>query len=182
MGVRYLFLGVLLGVLASAVAVAAGVALLARRPLPELPAPSPGPVGDIAIVVQEGYLGKLATELAHEQEPMIQQVVVDVQPEGRVDMILAVQITVLGRALDLQVRLITAVRVDDAHLRFDVQKIEFAGLNIPLDLLPESLRTTLETTVVDVNERANRMLGDSGLVPVGVSTDASSITVSLRSE
>ena len=180
MKVKYFLLGVLGGVIASAVVLVAAVAVLVGRSVPELPKAAPAPAGDIAVTVQEGYLGRLATELARKQEPMIQQVVVDVQPGARVDMTLGLKVTVLGQTLDLQVRLINAVRVEDAHLRFDVQKIEFAGLNIPLDLLPQSLRTTLETTVANVNERANRMLSESGLVPLGVSTDSSSITISLR--
>jgi len=177
---RYFLLGVLCGAIASVVLAVAVVAILASRPLPELPKVTPAPAGDIEVSIQESYLGALATQLVREQEPMVQQVVVDVLPDSRVDMYLGVQVTVLGQKLDLQVQLINAVRVEDARLRFYVQKIELAGLNIPLDLLPQSLRTTLETTVADVSDRANRMLQDTGLVPLGVTTDDSTIAVSLR--
>ena len=182
MRVKYCILGVLVGVIASAVVLAVAIAMLASRPVPELPQEASVPTGDITVSVQEGYLGKLATQLAREQEPMIQTVVVDVQPGARVDMILGLKVTVLGQTLDLQARLINAVRVDDARLRFELQKIEFAGLDIPLDLLPQSLRATLVTTVADVNDRANRMLTENGLVPLGVTTDDSSIAISLRAE
>ena len=180
MGAKYFLSGLVCGVIAAAVLAAVAVFALVSRPVPELPEAGPAPTGDIAVSVQERYLGTLATELVREQEPMIRQVAVDIQPDARVDMTLGLQVSVLGKALDLQVQLINTVRVDDARLRFDVQKIEFAGLDIPLDLLPKSLRTTLETTVADVNDRANRMLEEGGLVPVGVTTDSSSITISLQ--
>jgi hypothetical protein len=180
MRARYFILGVLAGVVASAVVLAAVIAMWVSRPVPELPQAASPPTGDVTVLIQESYLGRVATELAREQEPMIQTVVVDVQPGARVDMTLGLQVTVLGQTLDLQARLINAVRVEDARLRFDLQKIEFAGLDIPLDLLPQSLRTTLETTVADANDQANRMLADTGLLPLGVTTDDSSIAVSLR--
>lgn len=182
MRLKYFLLGLLGGVIVSAVVSVAAVVLLVSRPVPELPKAASASSGDITVSVQEGYLSRIATELAREQEPMIQQVVVDVQPGARVDMTLGVQVTVLGKTLDLQVRLINAVRVADGHLGFDVQKIEFAGLNLPLDLLPQSLRATLETTVADVNDQANRMLEETGLVPLDVTTDGSNITISLRAQ
>ena len=180
MSVKYFILGVIVGVVGSAVVLAAALAVLGTRPLPAQPQPASPPTGDVTLSIQEGYLGRVATELAREQEPMIQTVVVDVQPGGRVDMTLGLQLTVLGRTLDLQARLVSAVRVADARLWFDLQKIEFAGIDIPLDLLPQSLRTTMETTVADANAQANRMLVDTGLVPLGVTTDDASIAVSLR--
>ena len=180
MGAKHFLLGLLFGVIASVVLAAVVLFILASRPVPELPEAKPAPAGDITVSVQEGYLGTLVAARVREQEPMIQQVAVDVQPDARVDIIIGLQVTILGKALDLQVQLINTVRVEDARLHFDVQKIEFAGLNIPLDLLPQSLRKTLETTVADVNDNANRMLEENGLVPLGVTTDSSSIAVSLR--
>jgi hypothetical protein len=179
---KYCILGVLGGVVASAVVLAAVVAVLVSRPVRGLPQAASPPTGDVTVLIQESYLGRVATELAREQEPMIQTVVVDVQPGARVDMTLGLQVTVLGQTLDLQARLINAVQVEDARLRFDLQKTEFAGLDIPLDSLPQSLSATLQTTITDVNDRANRMLTENGLVPLGVTTDDSSITVSLRAQ
>jgi hypothetical protein len=180
MKVKYFVLGALAGVIASAVMLAAAIALVVSRPVRGLPQTASPPTGDITVMIQEGYLGSLATELAREQEPMIQTVVVDVQPGARVDMTLGLRLTILGQTLDLQARLINTVRVGDARLRFDLQKIEFAGIDIPLDLLPQSLSATLQTTVADVNDRANRMLTENGLVPLGVTTNDSSIAVLLR--
>jgi len=182
MGTKRFLLGVLCGVIATAVLAALAIVVLVSRPVAQLPKAAAAPAGDIAVSVQEGYLGTLATQLAREQEPMIQQVAVDVRPEARVDMTLGIQVTILGQELDLQVQLVNTVRVDDARLRFDVQKVEFAGLDIPLDLLPQSLRTTLEATVADVNARVNQMLEGTGLEPLGVTTDDSSLTISLRAQ
>jgi hypothetical protein len=182
MKLKYFVWGVLAGVVASAVVLAVAFAVLVTRPVPKLPQPASRLTGDLTVSVQESYLGPIATKLAREQEPMIQTVVVDVQPGARVDMILGLQVKILGQALDLQTRLSNAVQVDGARLRFDLQQIRFVGLDIPLDLLPQSLRTTLETTVADVNDQANRMLTENGLVPLSVTTDDSSITVSLRAQ
>jgi hypothetical protein len=180
MKTRNFILGVLVGVIGSAVALVVAIALLAGRPVAKLPQPASAPAGDITVSVQEGYLGQLITEMARKAEPMIQAVVVDVRPNARVDMILGLQMAVLGQKLDLQLRLINSVRVEDARLRFDVQQMELAGLDISLDMLPQSMRTSLQTTVADANNQADRMLTESGLVPLGVVTDDSSITISLR--
>jgi hypothetical protein len=179
---KYFILGVLGGVVASAVVLVAAIAVLVSRPVRGLPQAAPAPTGDVTLSVRESYLGTVATELAREQEPMIQTVVVDVQPGARVDMTLGLQLTVLGQTLDLQARLINAVQVEEARLRFDLQKIEFAGIDMPLDLLAQSLSATLQATIADVNDRANRMLAENGLLPLGVTTDDSSITVSLRAQ
>lgn len=180
MRLRYFLLGAVGGVIATAVVVALGMVVFASRPLPESPQTAANSAADVTVSLQEGYLGELATELARERDPMLQTVVADVQPGGRVNMTLRLGVTILGQTLDLQARLINTVRVDDARLRFDVQTIDFAGLDIPLQLLPQSLRTMLETMVSDVNDRANRMLTPSGLVPVAVTTDDSGIAISLR--
>jgi hypothetical protein len=180
MKAKYFILGMLAGVAASAVVLVLAVAWLGSRPVRQPAQAASSPTGDITVLIQEGYLARMATKLAQEREPMIQSVAVDVQPKARVEMTLGLQVTILGRTLDLQAQLVTAVRVADARLLFDLQNIGFAGIDIPLDLLPQSLRTTLETTVADVNDQANRMLADNGLVPLGVTTDDSSIIVSLR--
>ncbi len=180
MNTRHFLLGVLVGVILSAVVLLAAVALRALRPVAKLPQNTSAAQGDITISVQEGYLGPLITRLAREEEPMIQAVVVDVQPGARVDMILGLEMAILGQKLDLQARLINAVQVQDARLRFDVQKIELAGLDIPLEMLPQSMRKTMETMLVDANDQANRMLVENGLVPLKVATDSSSITITLQ--
>jgi hypothetical protein len=173
-------LGVLGGVLACALVLAAAFAVLVSRPVPELPQAASPRAGDVTILIQESYLGRMATELAREQDPMIGTVLVDVQPAEQVDMTVGLQVKVLAQTLDLQARLMSAVRIDNGSLRFDLQQIGFSGLDIPLDVLPGSLQATLEKMVADVNDRANAMLTENGLVPLGVTTDDSSITVSLR--
>lgn len=180
MRLRYFLLGAVGGMIATAVVLALAMVILASRPLPEPPQAAANAAADVTVSLQEGYLGELATELARERDPMLQTVIADVQPGGRVDMTLGLRVTIFGQTLDLQARLINTVRIDDARLRLDVQTIDFAGLDIPLELLPQSLRTTLETMVANVNDRANRMLTPSGLVPVAVTTDHSGIAVSLR--
>ena len=173
-------LGVLAGVLLSAVVFVVAVVLLSTRPVAKQPQQVSASAGDITISVQEGYLGQLITGLAREKAPIIQAVVIDVQPGARVDMILGLEMIILGQKLDLQARLINAMQVENARLRFDVQKMELAGLDVPLEMLPQSMRTSLEKMVADANEQANRMLTENGLMPLKVATDDSSITISLR--
>lgn len=182
MNAKSFLLGVLAGVMATTLVVLLGIAALGGRPLSQLVPGALAPTGDITVSVKEVYLGRLATQLAREQEPMIHSVAVDVQPGGRVDMTVGLNVTLLNQTLNLQARLINMMRVDDARLRFDLQRIEFAGLDIPSDLLPGSLRATLEAMMADVNDRANRMLASSGLVPLGVTTDGSSIAISLQAQ
>jgi hypothetical protein len=180
MTMKYFILGVLGGVLACALVLAAAFAVRVSRPSPELPPEASPRTGDVTISIQESYLGRMAAELARVQDPTIGTVLIDVQPAERVDMTVGLEVKVLGQTLDLQARLMSAVRVDNGSLRFDLQQVGFPGLGIPLDLLPESLSATLEKMVADVNDWANRMLAENGLVPLGVTTDDSSITVSLR--
>jgi hypothetical protein len=180
MKAKYFILGMLAGVVASAVVLAVAVAWLASRPVRQPAQAASSPAGDITVSIQEGYLAKMATKMAQEREPMIQGVAVDIQPGARVDMAVGLQVTMLGMAMDLQAQLVTTARVADGRLLFELQNIGIAGLDIPLDMLPQSMRTQLDTMLADVNDQANQMLVEAGLVPLSVTTDNLSISVSLR--
>lgn len=182
MKARYFVLGALAGVIGAMVAGAVILAVVVTRPAPE-PATSPShPSGDIVVSVGEDYISTVATSLARSEEPAIQHVLVDVRPEGRVDMTVAARVTILGVQTGVNVELTTLTQVDDGHLRFSVQNIGVAGIGIPLDILPESLRSAMESMETDANDEANSMLAESGFVPVSVTTDESSVTVALRAE
>jgi len=180
MQVRPFLLGFLSGVFCALVGVAALVLIVATRPTaPKLPQP-PGAGGDITVRVSENYLSRLATTVAHEREAAIQEVTADVQPDNRVDLALAVTLTILGTDVGVNVGVVGSVRADEEGLRFSVLKIQLVGIGIAAELLPESLQAAIQNLEADVNRQVNEQLIGTGLVPLGVSTDDSGITVGLR--
>jgi hypothetical protein len=182
MKARYFVLGALAGVIGTMAVVGVILAIVITRPAPEAAIPPSHPSGDVVVSVGEDYISVAATSLARSEEPAIQRVLVDVRPEGRVDMTVAARVTILGVQTGVNVELITLTDVADGRLRFSVQEIGVPGAGIPLDLVPESLRSAIETMETAANDQANSMLAESGFVPVGVMTDDSGGTVALRAE
>ena len=171
-----LFTGVVLTILAAAVI----AVLVLSSPAPEAPEPPSPLAGDVVVSVSEDYLSTLATSFARAEGPIIQSVAVDVRPQRQVDMILTAQVTVLGRGIDVQAKVISLAQVRAGRLELSVQKVSLIRVEIPLDVLPESLRAAIESMESDVNETVNSILPREGLAPVAVSSDDSSITVALR--
>ncbi len=182
MRVKQFLLGVLTGVVITLLGVAIVLAFVATRPLPGPVQSPPAVTSDMVVSVTESYLGRMATELARSEEESIQSVAVDVQPEGRIDMVVMARIHILNRPVDLKIELISSVRVAENRLRLSLLGMRFVGLSIPLELLPGTLRSTLEGMGADLNRQANNMLLEYGFGPVSVATDQSSIAVSLRAQ
>ena len=130
--------------------------------------------------ISEYYLSRLATTVAHEREEAIQEVTADVQPDNRVDLALAVKLTILGTDVGVNVGVVGSVQADEEGLRFSVLKIQLVGIGVPAELLPESLQAAIQNLEADVNHQVNEQLIGTGLVPVSVSTDDSGVTVTLR--
>lgn len=182
MKAKYFVLGALAGVIGSVAAGAVILAIVITRPAPEAAIQPSHASGDVVVSVGEDYINTVATSLARSEEPAIQRVLADIRPEGRVDITVVARVTILGVQTGVNVELIALTSVSDGRLRFSVQKIGVPGAGIPLDLLPESLRSAIETMEADANDQANSMLAESGFVPASVTADDSSITVALRAQ
>lgn len=173
------FTGVVLAVLGGAIV----LAMFATRPLPKPAQPAePGASGDLVVTVKEGYLSALATKWARSEEESIQAIVVDVLPGGRVDTILSVRMRMLNMNVGLQMKLTSSVGVEEERLRFSLLNLSFVGMRVPLELLPASLRTRIESMETEMNQRMNSSLLENGLVPIGISTDQTSITVEMAAQ
>jgi hypothetical protein len=182
MSAKSFLLGLLAGIVLAVMAVAIVAVSLMRRPVAGPAKPTPAKDGDIVVSVGESYLSTVATEMARERDESIQSVSVDVQPDGRLDMIVAARVRVVGLETTLQIKLISALQVADQALLFSVQKIQVVGINIPLDALPESLRSAIAEVEVEANQQTKDLLRQNGLVPLGVSSDAARLTVALQAK
>jgi hypothetical protein len=180
MQIRQFLLGLVSGVFITLLGVATVVLILATRPSDELPLKPPAPEGDIVVRVSEAYLSKLATSVAREQEEAIQDVVVNVQPDNRVDLLVAVKVRVLNTAVGVNVGLVGTLLADEEGVRYSVLKVQLIGIGIPSELLPESLQAAFRRLEADGNRRVNEQLIGSGLVPVSAITDDSGLTITLR--
>jgi hypothetical protein len=178
-GKHFLF-GVVTGVILTLLGGAIVLAFIVTRPAPAPLEPSPVASGDLVVSISEAYLSTLATDWGHSEEESIQSVAVDVQTDGRLDMIATARFQVLGRSVGVQVRLRGSLAVEEQGLRFALLNISFVGLSVPLDVLPGSLRSMIENLESDFNQDLNSALFESGFVPVGVRTDLSSVEVALK--
>jgi hypothetical protein len=182
MQARPFLLGFLSGVFCALLVVATVVLIIATRPsAPRLTQP-PGAESDITVRVSENYLSQVATAAAHEREESIGEVTVDVQPDNRMDIALAVKLTILGKEIGVNVGVVGSVRADEEGLRFSMDKVQLVGIGIPAELLPASLQAAIQDLQADVNRQVNDQLLGTGLAPVGVATDSSGVTISLRAK
>ena len=179
MSARSFLFGLIVGVVGTALTAALIVGLLATQPLPDVTMPPSGETGDAVISVGEDFMSTLATGMARQQEEAIQQVVVDVRPAGRVDMIVRARVSILGLQTDVNVTMVSTLAVAGDELAYEVHRIGVAGLSIPLDLLPESLRAALSRLEKMVNQEANTLLEDNDLIPVSVESDDTTLTITV---
>ena len=180
MKARYFVLGLLAGIVATILVVVAFMALMAMRPVSLVTTTGSGSSGDVVISISEEYLATVATSLAREEEPMVRQVAVDVQPQGRVDMVVTTQVSILGMRTDINVQLLSLVQVADTRIEFSVERIGVAGFGIPVEALPASLRSAFTKMEKAANQESNRVLSQAGLVPASLISDESGLTVALR--
>jgi hypothetical protein len=174
--------GVVSGMLLAAVCVAVVVIFLATQPPSEPEPPLSSPAGDIVVKVAESYLSTLATEMVRSEEQSIEDVAVDLHPDGRLDVFITARVRILNASVGLRLKMLSAVAVEEERLQFSLYNVSFVGLSIPMELLPASLRATIEGMEADWNWRINSALVSYGFVPASVSTDESSITVGLRAQ
>ena len=178
MRARQFLFGVFTGIVLTLLGAAIVLAMFATRPLPRPTQPTePSATGDLVVSVGERYLGALATEWARSEEESIQSIVVDILPGGRVDTILAVRMRILNMNVGLQMKLASSIEVNEERLRFSLLNLSFVGMNVPLELLPASLRLRIENMEAEMNRTMNSSLLEYGLAPVAVTTDQSTITV-----
>jgi hypothetical protein len=175
-------LGILTGVALTLLVGAILAAIVLTRPVPDVSVPPSQMTGDIVISLSEGYLDDLATSLARRQEPSIQRVVVDVRPDGRLDITLLAQVNIVGIRLGVQIKPVAVLQAEDGRLRFAVQRISLVGPGISMDMLPGSMREAVSAMESMVNGDANGILTEAGLVPVSVVTGETTLTIGLRAE
>ena len=180
MKAKYFTLGALVGFVGALLAGAIVMILVSTQPLPEIAQPPPQSSADVVGTIREEYLSSVVADLARSEEEAIQNAVVDVQSGGRVDMTAVARVTILGMQIDVPLSVVTSIAVVGDRLEFTVHKIGIPGIGIPLDVLPASLRSAIERMETDANEQANELLYDNDLVPVSVTTDDTSITISLQ--
>lgn len=157
-------------------------AIVLTRPVPDVSVPPSQLTGDVVISVSEAYLSDVATSLARRQEPGIQRIVVDVRPEGRLDLTLLAQVNIVGIRLGVQIKPVALLQEEDGRLRFSVQRISLVGPGISMDMLPGSMQEAVSSMESMVNGDANDMLLQAGLVPVSVVTGDTTLTIGLRAE
>jgi hypothetical protein len=173
--------GILVGVVCTALVAVLVGARLATRPLPDVVEPPPGGAGDVVVSVREEYLSTLATEMVRAELEDIRQVAVDVRPSGRVDMTVRARVVILGLEMDLNITMMSSLAVVGDEFAFTVHRIGVAGLNIPLDLLPQSLRAALGRMEAMANEEVDALLEENDLVPVSVGSDDATLTITVQS-
>jgi len=180
MKAKYFVFGVVVGIVATLVALAVILTVVGTNPVSEGTTPPSAPAGDIVVSVSESYMNTLVTDIARSVAPVVQHVTVDIRPNGRMDMNIEARVIILGAETDVQVKLLGLIELDDGRLSFSVQRVNFAGIRIPWDLLPWSLRSAIEAMQASQNERMTKVLEISGFVPVSVTTDEATVSVALR--
>ncbi|MBM4431752.1 MAG: hypothetical protein FJ026_15620 [Chloroflexi bacterium] len=182
MRARHFLIGLLSGIVLTVVAATLVAVSLMREPVASPMQPEPTKDGDIVVSVGERYLSTVATEMSRKRDESIQSIVVDVWPDGRLDLAVAARVRVLGLETTLQIKVISVLQVVDQTLLFSAQRIQLVGINIPLDALPESLRSAITEVEVETNRQIQDLLRENGLVPLGVSSDAARLTVALQAQ
>jgi len=180
MKAKYFVFGVVAGIVATLVTLAIILTVVGTNPVPEGTPPPSAPAGDIVVSVSEGYMNALVTDIARSVAPVVQHVTVDIRPNGRMDMNIKARVIILGAETDVQVKLLGLIELDDGRLSFSMQRVSFAGIRIPWDLVPWSLRSAIEAMQASQNERMTKVLEISGFVPVSVTTDEATVSVALR--
>ncbi len=175
-------LGIFTGVALTLLVGAILAAIVLTRPVPDVSVPPSQLTGDVVISVSEAYLSDVATSLARRREPGIQRVVVDVRPEGRLDITLSAQVRIVGIRVGVQIKPVAVLQAEGGRLRFSVERISLLGPGISLDMLPGSLQGAVSSMESMVNGDVNDMLLKAGLVPVSVVTGDTTLTLGLRAE
>ncbi len=171
--------GLFTGVFLTLLVVATIVIFLATQP--NLPPLAESPIGgDLVVTVSEGYLNRVAGAVMDAEDDYITAVTIDVQPGSRVKIIARGEVALAGTSLGLDIHILGSIAVREERLVFAVDRLEFVGLPIPLNLLPESLRQSVAGLEDSVNQELNALVSDLDLVPLGVATDDASLVISLQ--
>ena len=182
MRARYFLFGCGGGVMLAVLAAVALVASLAK-PGASVPPPSPGSAaGDIVALVSENYLSRIAADLGRAQDRSVRSVTADVHPAGQLDLNIVATVSLAGLQGDVQVKVSGTLTLSAGRPSFVLEKISVIGIAIPVSALPQSLRTTIESTRQDMTDGFNRQLDEAGFVVVALSSDESNLTVTLRAK
>jgi uncharacterized protein YpmS len=177
---KYFLFGLAMGIVVSVVAAVVALLMLVSKPLPVAHLASQTVAGDVTVTVQEGYLSEMASEMAKEKDPSVQGVVVDLRPANRLDLTVQTRVSVLGLQMTLGLKVVTSVQVENGRLKLATERLDLAGLGIPVERLPDSITAGLEAAVDEVSDEANRALAKSGFTLLSVTTDEQGITVVAR--
>jgi len=121
MRARHFLIGLLSGIVLTVVAATLVAVSLMREPVASPMQPEPTKDGDIVVSVGERYLSTVATEMSRKRDESIQSIVVDVWPDGRLDLAVAARVRVLGLETTLQIKVISVLQVVDQTLLFSAQ-------------------------------------------------------------
>jgi len=176
---RGCWLGFVLGVLLSVVLVAGLVIYAQTRPLTSPRLPGQNGREQLRITADETLLSVLVSKAAREQDPAMEDVVVDVRPGGWLDVVLGAQVTVAGQTASVQLKVIGALSVTKGRLQLSVAQIVLAGMPISVDLLPGVLRDRMDKMVSDANEMVSETLLETGFQVVAANTDETTLSVSM---
>jgi hypothetical protein len=175
-------LGIVAGGLAILCVVSLILAFLVTRPIAQPPREAPPAAGDIVVSLDEAYLTQMATESIQSEEAPINRIAVDVLPGGKLDVILEASVKVVGLELTPAVKTTGFLEVSGGQLRFTLQRIQVGGIGVPLSSLPGRLREPVQALETDFSQQINDSLSQSGLVPVSVTSDGASITVTFKGQ
>ena len=143
MNIKQLLLGILIGI---ALAVVVVVALSFARPAPEAVTAPPPAEGELVVTVSEPFLSAFVDDLLRAEEESIEEVVVDVQPGGRVDVYLTVTVRILNMPMTLGIQLVNSVQLQGQELQFSLLSIHLGALDISPEWLPASLQELIKPT------------------------------------
>jgi hypothetical protein len=170
-GLVGLGVGLLLGV--------GGLLLISSANKPQIAQPPPPASGEplISILADESYFNQEVYN-AMAGDPLYENLFVDLQPPNLA--LASIHVEVLGIALDPTMTFqysVVGEEVDVAILGLDV-----AGLGMPLDLIQEPVDALEAEIQRQVNEIADAMLEDTGLVLLSVGATDEDLVIELTHE
>ncbi len=172
-------LGFVAGLGFTAVAAVVLVWSLAQRPIaPDVSTPPVG--GEVQLRFEETFLSRMADEQIRREQPAVRRAWLDVQPAGRLDLVIQAELEVFGRTGTVDAKAGGTVLAKEGRLDWVLTDISVGGLTVPIGALPESLRLMLQTPSEKALQRANAFLKEAGLELTEVHTDDGILNLALK--
>jgi hypothetical protein len=172
-------IGTLVGLGIGLVLGVGGLLLIASANAPQITQPAPPASGAplITLLVDETYFNQEVYN-AMAEDPLYENLFVDLQPPNLA--LASLNVEVLGVAVDPTMTFqysVVSEGIDVAILGLDV-----AGLGMPLDLIQEPVDALEAEIQQQVNEIANAMLEDTGLILLSVGASDEDLVIELTQE